>query len=68
MGRLKGQKYKPLAYNGLDRVDNSRGYEPSNVVPCCRRCNRAKDDMSSQEFMKWLGQAYLTTHPEPFPD
>jgi len=36
MGRLKGQKYKPLAYNGLDRVDNSRGYEPSNVVPCCR--------------------------------
>ena len=27
---------------GLDRVDNSVGYIPSNVVPCCRACNCIK--------------------------
>jgi hypothetical protein len=29
----------------LDRVDNSRGYVPDNVVPCCIRCNLLKGDM-----------------------
>ena len=27
---------------GLDRKDNSKGYEVDNVVPCCRQCNRVK--------------------------
>ena len=25
--------------NGIDRIDSSIGYEPTNVVPCCRICN-----------------------------
>ena len=29
----------------LDRVDNSRGYEPGNVVGCCIRCNYTRRDM-----------------------
>lgn len=36
--------------NGLDRYDNSIGYELNNVVPCCIRCNRAKNDMSLSEW------------------
>jgi len=40
-------------YNGIDRVDNARGYESSNVVPCCKICNRAKDIMTREEFLTW---------------
>lgn len=30
-------------YNGLDRVVNSMGYLPNNVVACCFRCNNYKN-------------------------
>lgn len=40
-------------YNGLDRIESSRGYEPDNVVPCCRVCNIAKQDMGQAEFLAW---------------
>ena len=36
---------------GLDRVDNSQGYTLENVVPCCRPCNVAKNDMSYNDFI-----------------
>ena len=45
-------------YNGLDRVDNSKGYEVNNVVPCCGTCNRAKLTMSIEEFLNWIKQVY----------
>ena len=45
---------KVLLYNGIDRVDNQRGYEPDNVVPCCRKCNYAKRDMAEADFLAWL--------------
>ena len=38
-------------YNGIDRVDNSKGYIQGNVVSCCGRCNKAKDTMSANEFI-----------------
>lgn len=41
-------------YNGLDRLDNAKGYELSNVVPCCKRCNTAKNDMTYNEFYDWI--------------
>jgi len=37
-------------YNGLDRVDNKIGYSIDNVVPCCTKCNVAKNKMTIQEF------------------
>lgn len=40
-----------FVYNGLDRIDSSRGYIPSNVVPCCWNCNRMKGDMAFGEFL-----------------
>ena len=43
-------------YNGLDRVDSTRGYVPSNVVPCCKVCNRAKSDMTQADFHAWISQ------------
>lgn len=45
-------------YNGLDRLDNSIGYVSSNIVPCCGRCNRAKQTMSKEVFLDWIAQVY----------
>lgn len=40
-------------HNGIDRIDSSMGYEPNNVVPCCKICNKAKGNMDKDEFIKW---------------
>jgi hypothetical protein len=37
--------------NGVDRVDNRRGYHLDNVVPCCSICNKMKLDLGYDEFM-----------------
>lgn len=37
---------------GLDRKDNEIGYTEDNVVACCKICNRAKDTMSSDDYIK----------------
>ena len=42
-----------LAYSGIDRIDSSKGYEPNNVVPCCKICNFAKSNLSLQDFHSW---------------
>lgn len=47
-----------FVYNGIDRIDNCRGYEIDNVVPCCRKCNRAKDVMSREDFLSWIERIY----------
>jgi hypothetical protein len=55
-----------FVYSGLDRLDNTAGYVPGNVVPCCWDCNRAKSDLSYDEFMTWLGR--VTAHQWFSPD
>ncbi len=42
-----------IRYNGIDRIDSSRGYEDGNVVPCCRWCNMAKHLRTVAEFSAW---------------
>jgi len=41
-------------YNGIDRLDSSKGYYLENIVPCCKRCNWAKGDLSIEEFYLWV--------------
>ena len=53
--RMDGKIYK---YNGIDRVDNKRGYVIDNVVPCCIRCNRAKYIYTLQEYKDWIRKSY----------
>ena len=36
---------------GLDRKDNLKPYEISNVVPCCKSCNSIKGDGLSHSEM-----------------
>lgn len=38
-------------YNGIDRVDNSRGYTLDNIVPCCKLCNKMKMALDYNEFI-----------------
>ena len=44
---------------GLDRLDNQRGYEPLNIVPCCTICNRVRGDHYSPEETKIAVQAVM---------
>ncbi len=44
--------------NGLDRVDNFKGYTLDNVVPCCFICNKAKGTMTCIEFKNWVNKIY----------
>jgi len=45
-------------YNGIDRLNNTKGYTPDNVVPCCGTCNVAKHTMSESEFLDWIHRVY----------
>jgi hypothetical protein len=47
----QGDAHGLFVANGIDRVINEIGYEPDNCVPCCGPCNRAKDTMTSDEFI-----------------
>lgn len=49
-------------YNGIDRVDNNRGYTPDNVVTACSFCNLAKREMTRDEFITWARR--LVAHSE----
>ena len=50
--------YSPYVCNGVDRVDNSKGYIIENCVPCCKNCNIAKSTMGKSEFLDWVERVY----------
>jgi hypothetical protein len=37
---------------GLDRLDNNEPYKVGNVVPCCGKCNRLRQDLMTPEETK----------------
>lgn len=46
------QHNRPLpVYQGIDRLDNTKGYTPDNVVPACIVCNKMKKALSHDEFI-----------------
>lgn len=45
-------------YNGLDRVDNTKAHTKENCVPCCKICNYAKRDLTTEEFKEWIIRIY----------
>lgn len=47
-----------FTYNGIDRIDSSLGYIDGNMVPSCVRCNRAKNDMTIDEFLSLISLIY----------
>jgi len=52
--------------NGLDRIDNNRGYVDENVTSCCTTCNFLKGSQHPQEFLDKLGAIHqFRTAKEP---
>lgn len=43
---------------GLDRVDSEKGYLYSNVRPCCKRCNQAKNNLTEEDFYTFIRRIY----------
>lgn len=50
-----------ILYNGIDRVDNTKGYTLDNTVSCCTQCNTAKLNFTLVEFKEWITNVYLKT-------
>jgi hypothetical protein len=42
---------EPIQTIGIDRLDNTRGYEVGNVASCCRTCNQMKSDSDLISFL-----------------
>ena len=49
------EKHTEYEYNGVDRLDNTKGYTVDNCVSCCKICNMAKSDMLYNDFIDWVG-------------
>jgi len=46
----KNGKTAGYKYNGIDRLDNEKGYTLENSKPCCGDCNRMKSDLGLNDF------------------
>jgi hypothetical protein len=51
-----------VLYNGLDRKNNTIGYTEENTVTACEICNKAKRDLSEDEFYEWLDRLVAFRH------
>jgi hypothetical protein len=47
-----------IKINGLDRIDNSRGYSDANTLPCCKICNYMKGSLTLTEFLERIKKIY----------
>lgn len=54
----EGLEYAAYLYNGIDRIDNTKGYLIDNVVPCCFDCNRMKTDFTLDWFFSKIKTIY----------
>lgn len=56
-------------YNGLDRIDSSKGYTMSNVQPCCYLCNQLKSNLDEEVFLNHIKKiVFLSYWLRPFKD
>ena len=54
-----------FVYNGIDRIDPKNGYIEGNCAPCCGICNRAKSDLSHDEFINMCRSVVKNYNPNP---
>lgn len=58
------QIHGQLLYNGIDRLDNNKGYNSDNCLACCKVCNRGKSTMNSDEFTAHCVNIATTLYPQ----
>ena len=44
--------------NGIDRIDNNKGYLLENTTTCCSKCNRMKSNFTLDEFLIQVENIY----------
>lgn len=61
-----------LDYVGIDRIDTNKGYIYNNVVPCCFICNKMKNTLTIDQFIKQIDKIHqrfqneeVLLHTEP---
>lgn len=47
--------------NGIDRVDNTKGYTKNNCVTCCDICNNSKSTLSVEQWKEWIKRVHYQT-------
>lgn len=55
---LYSKSFYSIFYNGVDRVDNKKGYTKENSVSCCKMCNISKNNNTEEDFIKWIQKTY----------
>lgn len=56
--RRNESQHDSIFYNGIDRIDNTKGYEASNCVTSCFQCNHAKATFTEEQFITWVRNLY----------
>ena len=51
MATSLGSDTATIFTHGIDRLENTEGYELGNCVPCCFSCNRMKGTLSFKSFL-----------------
>jgi len=52
------QQNGTFIYNGLDRIDSTKGHTRDNIVPCCRICNWMKSNLTLDEFLAHIDRIH----------
>jgi len=58
---FRSNNHDTIRYNGIDRIDSNIGYVKNNLIPCCKKCNIAKNTLSYFEFISHIEKIYLKT-------
>lgn len=56
--KIKRKESTTALLNGIDRIDSNKGYVKDNVLPCCEDCNKAKRNLSYNDFLKMIKDIY----------
>ena len=64
----KRAREQGIGFNGIDRVDNAKGYIVGNVVTCCGDCNVAKSDMTASQFINLCVRVAAKHADKPTPN
>jgi hypothetical protein len=52
--QARNGKLSNFIYNGIDRVDSSKGYTKDNCVSCCKLCNKMKLDFDLKDWLSTI--------------